>query len=103
MTYAKFIVRHGVFSSVKAETVQAVLDAAALELNATELGVNYDEAHGLLTANKLCLTPEGRNARMMVGEGPNAITTYEKEFRAVLSRSVTALSVTGGLGPVGCT
>lgn len=102
MTLAQFIVRHSAFAPVKPDTVQAVLDAAEKELNADELGEAYDEAHGLLTAHKLCLTPEGRNARMMVGSEHSPITTYQSEFNAVMARSITALSVTGGLRPVGC-
>lgn len=100
MNYAQFIVRHSAFRPCDPNTVNAVLAAAARELNETELGESYDEAHGLLAAHKLCLTPEGRNARMMIGEGASAITTFEYEFNKVTGRAITALSVVGGLGPV---
>lgn len=100
MFYAQFIVRHAEFRPAPQETVVACLTAAANELSAAEIGLPYDEAHGLLAAHKLALSPFGRNARMVRDDGT---TTYGDEFKAVLGRSVLAASVVGGLVPIlGC-
>lgn len=94
MQYAQFIVRHAEFKPAPPDTVQMVLDMAASELSADEIGEPYDEAHGLLAAHKLALSPFGRNARMVREDGT---TTYGDEFKAVMGRSITAASVVGGL------
>lgn len=100
MFLAQFIIRHPEFRPVPTETIVAALDAAGKELNATEIGEPFDEAHGLLAAHKLALSPMGRNARMVRDDGTS---TYGDEFKAVLGRSVTAASVVGGLVPIlGC-
>lgn len=69
-------------------TVQAFLDLAAKELNVDEIGDAYDEAHRLLTAHKIAISPLGVNARTLNDAGQ---TTYEVEFEKVLGRSVVAL------------
>lgn len=76
------------------ETLQAVLDAAANELDADELGAAYPEAWALLAAHKLAVSPYGRTARMLNDKGES---TYQTEFQAVLQRTVTPLTVAGGV------
>ena len=73
--------------------VQAYLDEAAGELNATEYGGMYDAAHRLLTAHKIAVSPFGRASRMVNDKGES---TYEAEFIKTTGRAVTALSVMGG-------
>lgn len=81
------------FGPIKDPVVQLVLDLAARELNAMELGSAYDEAHGLLAAHKLAISPHGRAARLVDDKGK---TTYENEFAAVVLRAVVPLTVVGG-------
>jgi hypothetical protein len=90
MNLATFRVQYPEFKSALDPFVQAFLDAAAREINPTELGEAYDNAHGLLTAHKLAISPFGKQARMVNEDGR---TTYENEYDAVLRRSVLALAV----------
>lgn len=89
MILAAFRSRFPEFEEGSDGIVQACLDAAATELNATEIGASFDEAHGLLAAHKLAISPFGRAARMLNDEGKS---TYEVEFQNVLSRSVVTLT-----------
>lgn len=90
MLLAAFRTRFGEFETATDPQVQAVLDAAASELNATEIGAPYDEAHGLLAAHKLAISPYGRAARMLNDDGKS---TYEEEFSKVMARAVPSLTV----------
>ena len=76
------------FRTTPDPTVQAFLDSAAKELNAAEIGDAYDEAHRLLTAHKIAISPLGTNARTLNDAGE---TTYETEFNKVMARAVIAL------------
>lgn len=91
MNLAQFRSRFPEFRTAQDAPVQAALDAAALETNATELGSVYDEAHGLLAAHKLAISPFGTNARMVDESGT---TSYERERRAVMARTVVSVVVT---------
>jgi hypothetical protein len=90
MDLATFRVQYPEFKTALDPFVQAFLDAAAREINPTELGEAYDNAHGLLAAHKLAISPFGKQARMVNEDGS---TTYEKEYDAVLRRTVLALKV----------
>jgi hypothetical protein len=68
--------------------VQTVLDLAATELNADEIGAPFDEAHGLLAAHKISISPLGTNSRVLNDAGE---TTYQVELDRVLARAITAL------------
>ena len=89
MILAAFRSRFPEFEEGSNGIVQASLDAAATELNATEIGTAYDEAHGLLAAHKLAISPFGRAARMLNDDGKS---TYEVEFSNVMSRAVVTLT-----------
>lgn len=91
MTLAAFKARFPEFVTAPDPMVQAVLDAAATELNADEIGAPFDEAHGMLTAHKLAISPFGRAARMLNDDGES---TYQHEFNAVMSRAITAIDIT---------
>lgn len=70
--------------------VTAALTSAAAETNATELGSAYDEAHGLLAAHKLAISPFGTNARMVDEKGT---TAYSRERLDVVRRLVAGIVV----------
>lgn len=93
MDYKTFRDAYAEFVSAPEATVLSALRRAATELNATEIGAPYDEAHGLLTAHKLAISPYGRASRTLNDEGQ---TTYEVEFGKVMARAITPLSVVGG-------
>lgn len=90
MILAAFRTRFPEFEEGSNGIVQACLDAAATELNATEIGTPFDEAHGLLAAHKLAISPFGRAARMLNDDGKS---TYEEEFCKVMARAVPTLTV----------
>lgn len=90
MLIAAFRVRFPEFRTADDSFVQAVLDAAAKELHPTELGYAYNEAHGLVTAHKLALSPFGQSARMVNEKGE---TTYAKLFDDLIGRSVAGVGV----------
>jgi hypothetical protein len=91
---AAFRSRFPEFSTCPDATVSAVLTAAATELNSTEIGAPYDEAHGLLAAHKLAISPYGRAARMLNEQGHS---TYEAEFSNVMARAIPGIAVAGCL------
>lgn len=88
MDLAAFRLRFPECRSADDPTVTAVLNAAATELNAVEIGAPFDEAHGLLAAHKLALSPFGRAARMLNDEGTS---TYFTEFTAVMGRAIVGI------------
>jgi hypothetical protein len=85
---AAFRARFPEFESAGDTFAQAVLDEAATELDATEIGDAYDAAHGLLAAHKMAISPFGVAARMLNDEGKS---TYEGEFSAVLARAIPCI------------
>lgn len=91
MDLTAFRVRFAEFKTTPSAFVQACLDAAALELDATELDTRYTEAHGMLAAHKICVSPYGTNARLEKEPGH---TVYSKELEAIFQRTVVPLLVT---------
>lgn len=90
MNLATFRVRFSEFETAPDAMVQACLDASALETDSSAFDTAYDEAHGLLAAHKLAISPYGQNARMVSDKGE---TTYMRERDAVTGRVVTPLNV----------
>jgi hypothetical protein len=77
MDLAAFRARHPAFARSGDELVNAVLAAAALEMDVSVWGDSFDEGHGLLTAHKLATAPEGMNARLQTEKGKS---TYGDEY-----------------------
>jgi hypothetical protein len=90
MDLAAFNARFPEFRTATPELKQSVLDAAAAELNADAFGDAFNEAHGLLTAHKLGMSPFGQQARMVNEKGS---TTYAVLFSEVCRRAVVSLQV----------
>lgn len=71
------------FDGAPDDLVGAFLSAAATELDPGVWGVSgdgstpYDIAHGLITADKLALAPNGQMARLQSATGK---TTYREQF-----------------------
>jgi hypothetical protein len=85
-----FRARFPEFRTADDTLVSACLAAAAGETDSGEFGAAYDEAHGLLAAHKLAISPFGQAARMVSDKGQ---TTYMAEREAVTSRVITPLTV----------
>lgn len=65
--------------------VQARLDEAELEIDATVWGAKAETGHGYLTAHKLGMTPYGRDARIEKPDG-EITTTYGELFEQLAMR-----------------
>lgn len=72
--------------------VQARLDEAELEIDATVWGAMAETGHGYLTAHRLGMTPYGRDARIEK-KGGEVTTTYGELFDALVKRVGTAYRV----------
>lgn len=89
MDLASFRTRYPEFASAEDAQVQASLDDAATVLpvsGAQPWGAYYDQAHGLLAAHRLSISPWGMQARL---DSNSADTTYGATFQKLL-RQVTA-------------
>jgi hypothetical protein len=89
LTLIQFRDRFPEFATAADALVTACLTAAAGETSATALGTAYDEAHGLLAAHKLAISPFGGMARLEAGKE----TTYQQERRALLERVIVPFDV----------
>lgn len=83
MNLAGFRDRFPEFKTAGDTMVTAFLAAAALQTS-SDWGTNYDEAHGLLTADLLANSPFGKNARL---ENDEKRTNYGA-LREALGRRV---------------
>lgn len=92
MLLAAFRNRFPEFQTASDSLVQACLDVSALETSSESLGLNYDEAHGLLAAHKLAVSPFGGMARLE----KSTKTTYEVERTAMMTRLLGPFSVAVG-------
>lgn len=91
MNLAAFQARFPEFRTADPAMVQVVLDEAATELNAAEIGAAFDAAHGQLAAHKLAISPFGRAARMLNEKGES---TYQAHFADIMARAIVAIDVT---------
>ena len=77
MNLAAWRVFYPELSSLDDTMAQAFLDAAEVEIDSDLFGDQFDNAHGLLTAHKVCLSPFGKNARLQSKDGK---TTYGMQY-----------------------
>lgn len=89
MLLAAFRIRFPEFKNAGDTLVQACLDASASETSAVDWGTSYDEAHGLLAADKLTKSPFGTNARLEAGQE----NTYLKARREARDRMILPVFV----------
>lgn len=90
MNLATFRVQFPEFKTAPDAFVQGKLDVAALELYSPDLDVSFDQAHGLLAAHKLAISPFGTSARVL----KSGQTTYEVELANVFSRRLLGVVTT---------
>lgn len=87
LALADFRTLYPEFQSCSDTLVQAVLDESAIRIDAGIWGTWTDEGHGLLTAHKLALAPNGQMARL---DTKTNETTYGMRYDE-LRMSVPAL------------
>lgn len=86
-TLASFRARFPEFDPTPDTLVQAALDAAADEIDATVWGAKAGEGHGLLAAHKLALSPFGQDMRLGAFGANRASSVYGEQHEK-LARSV---------------
>lgn len=75
---AQFIVQFPEFRNADASQVQAMLDAAELEIDREVWGAKGDQGQSYLAAHKLALSPFG-NAAQLVAQG-TTVTVYSDHY-----------------------
>ena len=80
MNLAAFRIQYPEFRSAADAFVQVFLDSADLQLHATYWGTYRDQAHGLLTAHLISMSPSGQQARLQTDKGN---TTYKQRLDAM--------------------
>lgn len=89
MDLAGFRARFPEFKNAGDALVTAMLAAAAGETSAADWGTAYDEAQGLLAADKLAKSPFGTNARVEAGKE----NTYAKALKEARDRVILPVFV----------
>jgi uncharacterized protein YcbX len=85
-TLASFRARHSEFTATPDVAVQAALDAAADEIDATVWGASAAEGHGLLAAHKLALSPFGVDMRLGAFGDNKARSVYGDQHEQLAAR-----------------
>lgn len=92
MTLEQFRVRFPEFAKHPDPYVQAFLDDAEAELDATVWGDLYDRAHGLTAAHNLTLSPGGQMARLVNPETPTTYSVHLKVLRGAVTCGLARVS-----------
>ncbi len=77
MLIAAYRVQFPEMNGVSDGLVQAMLDAALLEIDVDLWGAKADQGQAYLASHKLATSPFGQNARMVAKDGT---TTYERNY-----------------------
>lgn len=91
MTLAQFRVRYPEFGTADDSLVQAMLDDAAIRLNADAFGAKADIAHGLMAAHILLNKPYGRSQRLESGSTED--DRYMQELDRLKVECISAILV----------
>ncbi len=89
MTRTEFLTAFPEFRSADNELIDAHLSRAALSIGEA-FGTHADEAHGLLTAHMLALSPFGQNARLVSDKGES---TYGTQYRTLSEQCASGIRV----------
>lgn len=76
-----FLIKFPEFKLATLELIQAHLDDALLQIDATVWGDKVELGQGYLAAHTLALSPFGQQARIQNKDG---VTTYWKNYRRLL-------------------
>lgn len=90
MNIATFLQQFPEFQAADAELVQAMLNAAQLEIDTSVWGPKADQGQGYLAAHKLALSPFGQNVRLVAKDGS---TTYEKHYKELRGQVASGFRV----------
>lgn len=88
MNLASFRIRYPEFARADDTLVQAHLDEAEGGLDPAVYGTRFDEAHGLLTAHTLSISPFGRALRQEGDEESLYLNRYMAVRRAMVPRMI---------------
>lgn len=80
MNLATFRVEYPELATAPDALVNTKLASAARSIDSDLFGDRYDDAHGLLAAHLICLSPYGKNARLSSKEGK---TTYGERYEQI--------------------
>ncbi len=80
LTVESFRLRFPEFCETKRVLVEAKLNQAARNLDATIWDKLLEDGHGQKTAHLLALSPEGVEVGLRMGGGANQRTVYQDEF-----------------------
>lgn len=90
MTVTDFLTQFPEFRNTDLDLVQAMLNAALLEIDASVWRAKADQGQGYLAAHKLALSPFGQNARMVAKDGT---TTYMVHYDALRGQVASGFRV----------
>lgn len=91
MNRATFIVQFPEFADTNTAQVEAILAAAALEIDADVWGDKADQGQAYLAAHKLALSPFGNNGQLVAtGSGAGYEATVYGAHYLTLMRQVTS-------------
>lgn len=85
MDLATFKARFPEVAPIGDALITAVLAEAAIEIDTEVFGVDYNTAHGFLTAHKIAISPHGRTVKLNT-----KARSYQEEFENIRNK-VTAL------------
>lgn len=100
VTVSSLTTRYPEFAAAKPAQVQACIDDAMTQVNASAWGDRYDRAVSLLAAHFLALSPFGLGLQLGVRRDPerndttdNGSTVYEQQYLELRASNIVGLAV----------
>lgn len=90
MTTVQFLTQFPEFKTADLSLIQAMLDAALLEIDVSIWRTKADQGQAYLAAHKLALSPFGQNVRLVAKDGS---TTYYTHYQALRSQVASGYRV----------
>lgn len=90
MNLNDFLIQFPEFRTADVNLVQAMLNAALLEIDAGLWRAKADQGQAYLTAHRLAMSPFGQNARLVAKDGS---TTYFQHFKELRSQVASGFRV----------
>lgn len=99
VTYDSFIEAFPEFEEAKKKLVEAKIAEATRRVDPEVFRTKADDAIGYLAAHLLSMSPFGQHARLIPKNAKptrdDALTTYEREYRALVRSVASGFRVTG--------
>lgn len=93
LTRSAFRTLYSEFDRVEDATVDAKLAEAEDRLSEDYFGDRFDNAHGLMTAHLIAISPAGRQARLDPKKAEGNTTTYQRELGELLKENAPGPTV----------